>query len=94
MKPYTVTAEVTTRWTLVVHGEDEVAITKQVEHMDSTQIENAGDYVETVKVEATDIELVYPEDEEEPEVEEEETPEEALEETPEEELDEEDTDEE
>jgi hypothetical protein len=87
MKPYTVIAEVTTRWTLEVHGEDEVAITKQVEHMDSTQIENAGDYVETVKVEVTDLELVYPEDEEEPEVLEEE-------ETVEEELDEEDTEDE
>jgi hypothetical protein len=89
MKPYKVTAELTTKHTLEVHGEDENAVTHQVEHMDSTQIENAGEFVETIKVEVTDIELVYPEDEEEPEVEEEETPEE---ETLEEELDEEDTD--
>jgi hypothetical protein len=64
MKPYTVTAEVTTSWTLEVHGEDEDHTTHQVEHMDSTQIENAGEFIETVKVEVTDIELVYPEDEE------------------------------
>ena len=74
MKPYKITAEITTSWTLEVHGDDEDHATQQTEKMDSTQIENAGDFIETVKVEVTDIEMVYPEDEEEPEVEEEETP--------------------
>lgn len=67
MKPYKLQVEVTTIWTLEVHGENENAVTEQAEKMDKVQVENAGDYLNTVKVEVMDIELVYPEDEEEPE---------------------------
>ena len=66
MKPYKLTVEVTTKHTVEVHDEDEDHATAQAEKMDNTQIENAGDFIETTKVEVTDIELVYPEDEEEP----------------------------
>ena len=67
MKPYRITAHVTTEYTLEVHGEDENAVIEQAEKMDKTQIENAGEYINTAKVEVTDLELVYPEDEEKPE---------------------------
>lgn len=67
MKPYKVTAQVTTKHTLEVHGDDENDVQAKAEKMDSTQVGNAGEYVKTVKVEVTDIELMYPEDEEEPE---------------------------
>ena len=67
MKPYKLTVEVTTKHTVEVHGEDEDHATAQAEKMDNTQIENAGDYIRTIKVEVTDIELLYPEDYEESE---------------------------
>ena len=67
MKPYKLTVEVTTKHIVEVHGENEDHATAQAEKMNHTQVENAGEYIETVKVEVTDIELVHPEDEEEPE---------------------------
>lgn len=75
MKAYRLEAEVTTKWIIEVHGEDDAAVTQTAEDMDSVQIEAAGDFVESVKVEVTNTELMYPEDQEDEEVEPEPEPE-------------------
>ncbi|KKL90316.1 hypothetical protein LCGC14_1905930 [marine sediment metagenome] len=67
MKAYRVEAQVTTKWIIEVHGEDEDAAAQTAEDMDNTQIEAAGDFVESVKVEVMDIELMYSDDEEDDE---------------------------
>lgn len=67
MKAHRLEVEVTTKYIIEVHGENEAEATQTAENMDNTQIEAAGDFVESVKVEVTDIEVMYPEDEEEDE---------------------------
>ena len=63
MKAYRVETEITTKWVIEVHGKDETEVTATTEGMDNTQIEAAGDFVESVKVEVVDVEMMYPEDE-------------------------------
>lgn len=65
MKPYTVTLEVTTRWTMEVHAENEEDAQAVAEDLELDAIENGGDFGELSSVEVMDIEVVYPEDEDE-----------------------------
>ena len=64
MKPYTVTLEVKTKWTMEVHAEDKQQAEETAEGLDYAQIETGGEFGEVVSIEATDTELLYPEDEE------------------------------
>ena len=64
MKPYIVTLEVKTKWTMEVHAEDKHEAEETAEGLDYAQIETGGEFGKVLSIEATDTELVYPEDEE------------------------------
>ena len=57
MKPYRVTVEVTTMYTVEVHAEDEQAAAERVWHLDSDEIEAQGS-AESTKTTYVDIENV------------------------------------
>lgn len=83
MKAYRVEIEVTSKYVLEVHAEDKEHAIEQTEEMNLDNIECAGDYVELTGVEVTDVELMYPHDDDDVEIEDE--PEEEEEPEPEEE---------
>jgi hypothetical protein len=66
MKPYKVLAEVTTRYTVEVHGEDEGAVYDTVELMGPQDVMDAGEFESTVDVACVSMELLHPEDYDEP----------------------------
>ena len=75
MKAYKVLTEVTTRYTIEVHGEDEDAVYDNVELMGPSQVMEGGEFDSTVDVACISVELMHPEDYDEPdEVVEEATP--------------------
>ena len=59
MKPYRVEVEVTTKWILEVHAEDEHDAAQTASNMVPVEIEAMGDYGEVTNVEVGDIELAY-----------------------------------
>lgn len=64
MKPYKAEVEVTNKYSIEVHAGDETEATQHVENMEAGQIEDGGDFIETVGVEVTEIEPMEPDDEE------------------------------
>ena len=66
MKAYKVLAEVTTRYTIEVHGEDEDAVYDNVELMGPSQVMEGGEFDSTVDVACISVELLHPEDYDEP----------------------------
>lgn len=66
MKAYKVLAEVTTRYTIEVHGEDEDAVYDNVELMGPSQVMEGGEFDSTVDVACISVELMHPEDHDEP----------------------------
>ena len=56
MKPYNVEIDVTTRWTVEVHAEDEDEATTQAESMSLDEIAASGDFKELVDVTVASIE--------------------------------------
>lgn len=68
MKAYKVLAEVTTRYTIEVHGEDEDAVYDNVELMGPSQVMEGGEFDSTVDVACISVELMHPEDYDEPDV--------------------------
>ncbi len=66
MKAYKVLAEVTTRYTIEVHGEDEDAVYDNVELMGPSQVMEGGEFNSTVDVACISVELLHPEDHDEP----------------------------
>ena len=62
MKPYRITAHVTTKYTVEVHAETGDDAQAQAEDFDHIGIGNAGEFEGFVKIEVTDVELLYPED--------------------------------
>ena len=67
MKPYRAEVEVTTKYSIEVHAENETEATQHVEDMSGHQIEDGGDFIELVGVEVVDIEPMEPDDDEEDE---------------------------
>jgi len=55
MKPYEVTVDVTTRWTMEIHANDEIEAQQFAEDVDMEDIEAAGDCSEVVSIEAVDV---------------------------------------
>ena len=66
MKAYKVLTEVTTRYTIEVHGEDEDAVYDNVELMGPSQVMEGGEFDSTVDVACISVELMHPEDHDEP----------------------------
>ena len=55
MKPYEVTVDVTTRWTMEIHANDETEAQQFAEDVDTEDIEAAGDCSEVISIEAVDV---------------------------------------
>ena len=55
MRPYKVTVDVTTRWTVEIHANDETEAQQVAEYMGTDEIEAAGDCSEVVSIEAVDV---------------------------------------
>lgn len=55
MKPYEVMVEVTTRWTMEIHANDETEAQQFAEDVDTEDIEAAGDHSEVISIEAVDV---------------------------------------
>ena len=64
MKPYQIQVEVTTKYSIEIHTNDEADATAQAEDMDLDAIEAAGDFVELVRVEVANVEAMESEDDE------------------------------
>jgi len=68
MNPYKVTIDITNRYSVEIHAEDQDDVQAQAEKLDQHQIEDGGDYEEMVGVEVVDIEPLYPPDDEDEEI--------------------------
>jgi len=64
MKPYLVTVEAKLKYTIEVHAETETEAEQTAEELDIDNIENAGEFVELMGVEAIDVECLLSEKEE------------------------------
>jgi hypothetical protein len=62
IKPYSVEVEVTTRWTVEIHADNEDEAKEKAEELAFSEIEISGDFEETLSAEVTNIEEIINDD--------------------------------